>query len=62
MIQANDKSRPFTSHCSGLDDDADYPAVEMANFVLGGGGFTSRITERLRQKEGWSYGSGSRSQ
>ena len=42
------------------DDDADYPAVEMANFVLGGGGFTSRITERLRQKEGWSYGSGSR--
>ena len=41
------------------DDDPDYPAVELANFVLGGGGFTSRLMERLRQKEGWCYGTGS---
>ena len=41
------------------DDDPEYPALEVANYVLGGGGFTSRLMERLRQKEGWSYGAGS---
>jgi zinc protease len=41
------------------DDDPEYAAVEIANYVLGGGGFTSRLMERLRQKEGWSYGAGS---
>jgi zinc protease len=30
----------------------------MANFILGGA-FDCRITERVRQKEGWAYGSGS---
>jgi zinc protease len=41
------------------DDDTDYPAVELGNFVLGGGGFNSRLMDRLRQKEGWCYGAGS---
>jgi zinc protease len=36
----------------------DYPAVEIGNYVLGVG-FTSRLMDRLRQKEGWSYGCGS---
>ena len=36
----------------------DYPALEMGNYVLGVS-FTSRLMERLRQKEGWSYGTGS---
>ncbi len=40
------------------DNDPDYPALYMANFILGGA-FDSRITERVRQKEGWAYGSGS---
>lgn len=40
--------------------DADYPAVMMANELLGGGTFMgSRITQRLREKEGMSYGAGS---
>ncbi|MFM7727183.1 MAG: M16 family metallopeptidase, partial [Flavobacteriales bacterium] len=39
---------------------ADYPALMMANEMLGSGGFlTSRIPTRLREKEGISYGAGS---
>jgi zinc protease len=38
---------------------ADYPAVFMANELLGGGAFlSSRIPQRLREKEGMSYGAG----
>jgi zinc protease len=37
------------------DDDPDYPAIVLANHVLGGA-VESRLMERLRQKEGWSYG------
>lgn len=39
---------------------ADYPALVMADALLGSGGFlTSRIPMRLREKEGISYGAGS---
>ena len=41
------------------DDDPQYPAAVMGNYILGGSGFTSRLMDRLRQKEGWSYGAGS---
>jgi zinc protease len=41
------------------DDDPDYPAVAMGNFVLGGGSLSSRLGDRVRQKEGLSYGVGS---
>jgi zinc protease len=38
---------------------ADYPAVFMANELLGGGAFlSSRIPQRLREHEGMSYGAG----
>ena len=37
------------------DDDPDYPALLMGNFVLGGGGLSSRIADRLRQQGGLSY-------
>jgi len=38
----------------------DYPAVFMANELLGGGAFlNSRIPQRLRENEGMSYGAGS---
>jgi zinc protease len=61
-IQVNDKENAVFVAALQFplrDDEADYPAVEVANYVLGGGGFTSRLMERLRQKEGWSYGAGS---
>jgi zinc protease len=37
------------------DDDPDAPAMAAANFALGGGGFVSRLVDRLRQKDGLSY-------
>jgi zinc protease len=37
----------------------DYPAIFMANELLGGGAFlSSRIPQRLRENEGMSYGAG----
>ncbi|HUK34418.1 MAG TPA: pitrilysin family protein [Vicinamibacterales bacterium] len=44
------------------DDEADYPALVMANFMFGGGFLNSRLATRLRQKEGLSYGVGSQLQ
>jgi zinc protease len=41
------------------DGDADYPALVIANEVLGGSGFASRLMNRIREKEGLSYGVGS---
>ena len=41
------------------DDDADYPALLMGNYMLGGGFLNSRLAVRIRQKEGLSYGVGS---
>ncbi len=38
------------------DDDADAPAMSVANYTFGGGGFVSRLLTRLRQKDGLSYG------
>lgn len=41
-------------------DSPDYPALVLANEMLGSGGFLSaRIPMRLREKEGISYGAGS---
>lgn len=40
------------------DDDADYPALLMANTILGGSS-SSRLLNRIRQKEGIAYGCGS---
>lgn len=44
------------------DDDPDYAAMVMANFMLGGGFLNSRIASRLRQKEGLSYYAGTQLQ
>jgi zinc protease len=42
------------------DDDPDYPALYVADYIFGGGaGFDSRLGARIRQKEGVSYGVGS---
>lgn len=40
-------------------DDPDYFPVVVMNDVLGGGGFTSRITNRVRSDEGLAYSAGS---
>lgn len=41
------------------DDAPQYPALVMANHMLGGGALRSRLADRIRQKEGLSYGVGS---
>jgi zinc protease len=41
------------------DTEADYPALVLGNFMTGGGFLNSRLTTRIRQKEGLSYGVGS---
>jgi zinc protease len=62
-IQVNDKTNAVVLGKINLnigESDADYPAVNMANEMLGGGAFlSSRIPERLREVEGMSYGAGS---
>ena len=38
------------------DRDPDYAALYLGDFILGGGSLTSRLGDRVRQKEGLSYG------
>jgi zinc protease len=46
-------------HPVPMKDDAQaYPALLMANYMLGGGALRSRLADRIRQKEGLSYGVG----
>ncbi len=61
-IQTDDKANAMI--VMGLkfpmrDDDPDYAAVYMANYILGDGFLNSRLATRIRQKEGVSYGVGS---
>jgi zinc protease len=37
----------------------DAPALELGNYIFGGGFLSSRLASRLRQKDGLSYGTGS---
>ncbi|MDD8026197.1 MAG: pitrilysin family protein [Acidobacteriota bacterium] len=47
-------------HLGIEDTNPDYFAVQVMNFILGGGSFTSRITMKVRSDEGLSYNQGSR--
>ncbi len=38
------------------ETDADYAALRIGNFILGGSTLSSRLGNRIRQKEGLSYG------
>ncbi|TWB43915.1 M16 family metallopeptidase [Nitrospirillum pindoramense] len=62
VIQTPDKANGIL--LAGLplalnEDDPDYPALLMANRILGGSTLHSRLGDRVRQKEGLSYGAGS---
>jgi len=41
--------------CMSVNDPDFYPAGVM-NYILGGGGFASRLTQELRQAKGYTYG------
>jgi len=61
-FEAPDKANAFFLAGMNLnlrDDDPDYPALVLGNYMLGGGFLNSRLATRIRQKEGISYGVGS---
>ena len=64
-FEAPDKANAFFIAGQNLalrDDDPDYPALVLGNYMLGGGFLNSRLATRIRQKEGLSYGVGSQFQ
>ncbi|HSS45148.1 MAG TPA: insulinase family protein, partial [Thermoanaerobaculia bacterium] len=64
-FEAPDKANAFFLAGMNLplrDDDPDYPALLLGNYMLGGGFLNSRLAVRIRQKEGISYGVGSQLQ
>jgi zinc protease len=61
-LDTPDKENGFYTARLNLDlniDDPDYPALTLANYIFGEGGLRSRLMDRIRQKDGLSYGGGS---
>ena len=54
------QGRVSIGHVSTTRDNPDYHALYIMNHILGGGGFTSRITSRVRSDKGLAYTAGSR--
>jgi zinc protease len=62
VIETPDKANAFFFAGLNLrirDDDPDYAALLLGNYMLGGGFLNSRLAVRIRQKDGLSYGVGS---
>jgi len=62
VIETPDKAQAFFVAGMNLalrDDDPDYPALVLGNYILGASGLNSRLMERIRGKDGLSYGGGS---
>jgi zinc protease len=58
-LETPDKANAFFMAGVNLeirDDDPDYPAMVLGNYMTGGGFLSSRLASRIRQKEGLSYG------
>src|SRR5215210_2738502 len=53
------QGRVSIGHTGSMRDNPDAYAIEVMNDILGGGGFTSRITSRVRSDEGLAYSAGS---
>ena len=64
LVQAQEKSIPFNSAQAHVligqpgikRADPDYFALTVGNYILGGGGFVSRLTNEVREKRGLTYG------
>ena len=64
LSQAQEKSIPFNSAQAHVlmgqpgikRADPDYFALLVGNYILGGGGFISRLTDEVREKRGLTYG------
>jgi zinc protease len=53
------QTRVSIGHIGAMRDNPDSYALSIMNEILGGGGFTSRITSRVRSDEGLAYSAGS---
>jgi zinc protease len=53
------QGRVVIGHLGSMRDNPDSYALTIMNDILGGGGFTSRITSRVRSDEGLAYSAGS---
>ena len=49
----------YIGHLGLTRDDPDYPAVDLMNYTLGGGSFSSRITKIVRTDNGLAYSTSS---
>ena len=61
-VETPDKANAFFIAGVSLklqDSDPDYQALTLGNYMLGGGALKSRLADRIRQREGLSYGVGS---
>jgi zinc protease len=62
FLNTPDKENGFYTARINLDlnvEDPDFPALMLADYIFGGGGLRSRLMDRIRQKDGLSYGGGS---
>ena len=58
LVETSDKANAYIRGEIGValrDTDPDYPALLLANYIIGGS-TNSRLWNRIRQKEGLSYG------
>lgn len=53
------QGRVSIGHIGTMRDNPDFYALTIMSDILGGGGFTSRITSRVRSDEGLAYSAGS---
>jgi zinc protease len=61
-IKTPDKANAFLLMLSPIavgQQHPDYAAIAVGNYILGGGTLKSRLADRIRQKDGLSYGVGS---
>ena len=61
-IETPDKPNAVIQYGMNLelrDTEPDWPALYVANYIFGGSGLDARIADRIRQREGISYGVGS---
>jgi zinc protease len=61
LHEINTPDKANATYTAGLmfalrDDDPDYPAMAIGNYIFGAGALSSRLGDRIRQKEGLSYG------
>ncbi|HWW01798.1 MAG TPA: pitrilysin family protein [Candidatus Acidoferrum sp.] len=59
--QLNTPDKANATYAAGVlfplrDDAPDYPAILIGNYIFGSGALSSRLGDRIRQKEGLSYG------